>query len=226
MKIACYGDSITVGIPGASYFRILQRQLPQHTLLNYGKINDTPLSLHRRIRAKGLLHPVDVAVIYIGVNDLLIERSWFFSRTRHHWAHDDAEFETHYAELLAAVHPYAAQIMLIPPLFIGEDFASAWQKRLGQRAEIIARLGSVYPTAHYLNLRLLFQNLLSGLPVRADIPQNLSQSVVDGLLRTSDATIDHAAAARGLHYTIDGVHLNTAGAQIVADALKEALSPH
>src|SRR5690554_2811517 len=41
IKIAFYGDSLTAGIPGVSYFNILRQRLPEHELLNFGQPDDT-----------------------------------------------------------------------------------------------------------------------------------------------------------------------------------------
>src|SRR5262245_59435733 len=47
--------------------------------------------------------------------------------------------------------------------------------------------------------------------------------VLDALMLRSQLRIDRVAAGRGLHITLDGVHLNSAGAQLVADAFMQAL---
>ena len=49
-KIAFFGDSLTEGIPGASYFQILKDRLPNENLINFGKGGDTVISLYRRVR--------------------------------------------------------------------------------------------------------------------------------------------------------------------------------
>ena len=70
MKIACFGDSLTHGVPGSSYFAVLQEQFPEDTLLNYGKGNDTVVSLYRRISALRFDQPLDIAFLWVGVNDV------------------------------------------------------------------------------------------------------------------------------------------------------------
>ena len=46
MRIAFFGDSLTSGVPGSSYFAILRDRFPDDTLLNFGKGNDTVVSLY------------------------------------------------------------------------------------------------------------------------------------------------------------------------------------
>lgn len=222
MRIAFFGDSITVGIPGASYVRILHQRLPQHTFGNYSKINATPLSLYHHV--KDAIRPADMAFIFVGVNDLLVERSWLFSHIRRQWAHNDDEFLDHYRLLLNTVAICTQKVIAISPLFIGEDFDSLWQEHLGKRSEIIAQVTTHFPNTVYLDVRSRFMHELKCKPVVSGISQGLRQSIWDGLTLHTDAAITRVSVSRHLHYTLDGVHLNVAGAQIVAEACLEVIS--
>src|SRR5450756_3026037 len=71
MQIAFLGDSLTEGWPGAAYFPLLQRRLPRHELLNLGRAGDTVVDLLRRV-THGVLDPVDLAFIWVGVNDAVM----------------------------------------------------------------------------------------------------------------------------------------------------------
>lgn len=228
MKIAFYGDSITAGLPGASYVAEIKQSLPQDEILNYGRINDTPLSLHRRIQSRHLTQPVDVAFILVGVNDLLVERSKVFSRLRRYWARSDEEFTRHYTQLLQTVCACAPRVICVSPLFIGENFDDVWQRHLERRAVMIQKLASAYPEAEYLDLLSTFHDMLRDKPVITELKQNLIQSVWDVVAHRSDAAMERISQARGLHYTIDGVHLNKAGAKVVAAGCLNALAtpPH
>ena len=70
MRIAVFGDSLTYGMPGSSYFARLRRELPDHTLYNFGEGNDTVVSLYRRISRLRTGEPFDLAFLWIGVNDV------------------------------------------------------------------------------------------------------------------------------------------------------------
>jgi len=67
MRIASFGDSLTSGMPGCSYVAILREQFPDDTLLNFGKGNDTVVSLYCRISAIQVDGPLDIAFLWIGV---------------------------------------------------------------------------------------------------------------------------------------------------------------
>lgn len=222
MRIAFYGDSITVGIPGASYVSILQQSLPQHTFHNYSHINATPLSLYHHV--KDVMRPADMAFVFVGVNDLLTERSWLFSRLRYQWARNDKEFTDHYRLLLNAVAACTQKVITISPLFISEDFDSPWQQRLGKRSQLIQHLTAQYPNALYLDVRSSFIHALNNRPVVHDIEQALGQSVWDALTLHTDAAITRVSESRRLYYTLDGVHLNVAGATILAEACLDIIS--
>ncbi len=218
MKVAFYGDSLTAGIPGASYVEKIRQQVPLHTIYNYGKINDTALSLYHRIRTQHLDQTVDIAFIFVGVNDLLVEQSQVFSRIRRYWARNDDEFRQHYLLLLEMVGTFARRVICVSPLFIGESFNSYAQQRLGHRAAIIEALTRIQPQTEYLDIRSTFIEVIRHKTLVADFKRNMLKSLWDALMYRSDTAILQISDERGLHYTIDGVHLNMAGAEIVAVA--------
>jgi lysophospholipase L1-like esterase len=53
--------------------------------------------------------------------------------------------------------------------------------------------------------------------------KNPLRVLLDTLILRTDEQIDGKATERGLHLTLDGVHLNSAGARLVADALVEVI---
>ena len=70
MNIAFIGDSLTVGSPGVSYFDLLGRQLPGHTLVRYARGGDSVIDAHRRVAGLKVEDPFDLAFLWIGVNDV------------------------------------------------------------------------------------------------------------------------------------------------------------
>ncbi|HEX2906657.1 MAG TPA: GDSL-type esterase/lipase family protein [Phototrophicaceae bacterium] len=223
MKIAFYGDSLTEGIPGASYFKLLRAQLPEHCLLNYGKINATVSTLSRQIQHYHQIEPTDISFLWIGVNDILIRRSRLFSTVRRYWAKDQAEFCRHYQVLLDILSPQTQRLIAAPPLLIGEDVHNPWNETLAEYATIICDLTSNIPNAEFLDLRAVFLAELKNRIPSPFICGPAFQSVLDALVLRTPAQIDAASAQRGLHLTLEGVHLNTTGAQLVADIFRKAL---
>ena len=57
----------------------------------------------------------------------------------------------------------------------------------------------------------------------AALASALTRIALDILTLWSDAQVDKKSAERGLHLTLDGVHLNSTGAEIVADMFSKAV---
>ena len=62
ITLVTVGDSLTAGIPGSSYLAILRKKLPDHTLIDLGRGNDTVISLYRRIARRILADTADYTV--------------------------------------------------------------------------------------------------------------------------------------------------------------------
>lgn len=227
MKIAFYGDSLTRGIPGASYFDILSERLPEHALLNYGKGGETALSLYRRIVRRNLLEPVDLAFLWIGTNDVLARLSWAAPVVkgilRQPWARSREAFRLTYRALLDILCSQASKVVTVPPVLIGEDIGNGWNRDLGALSGVIEELSSSYTRVEYLDLRVIFAAELGAKPISDYLPRSALWAVWDALTLMTDAQIDRAASARGLHVTLDGVHLNSTGAALVADAFMRVI---
>lgn len=226
MNIACYGDSITQGIPGASYFDALRRRLPGHVLINYGKGGDTALSLYQRIRRYNLLQPVEAAIVFVGVNDVLVNLTptgpllkRVFGQP---WAEDLDAFRSQYAGLLALVGEAAGRVIAASPLLIGEDLNNEWNQKLAQYIAV-TREEAERAGAAFVDLRARAAGALAGRPISPYLPTSHWRTLLDGLTLLTDDQIARMAARRGLHLTLDGVHLNPTGAAMVAEALAAAV---
>lgn len=193
MRIAFLGDSLTEGFPGASYFRRLRHLMPEHELLNHGRGGDSVANLYARLLATGF-EASDLTVIWIGTNDA----------ARGPWTSWD--FET-----LEAL---------------------TWEATLG-------RLDAAYRRV----LAFAFERSPRALclpPVVADeLDEAWARRVADvgevvagaaaaepraGLLDLAPAfDAARAAAPASVRFTIDGVHLSEAGAEVVAEAMRQAV---
>ena len=71
MRIAFLGDSLTEGRPGESFLARLGPLLPDDRLLNHGRAGDTIPGLLARLEA-GELASADLAVVWIGTNDAFL----------------------------------------------------------------------------------------------------------------------------------------------------------
>lgn len=224
MKIAFFGDSITQGFPGSSYISALANKLPQHTLFNHGKGGDTVISLYRRLQITSLESPFDISILWVGVNDVYVKTSWAFpilkTLRKQPWVKHHHEFRDYYKKLLEFISKKSSRVITISPLFIGEDLNNIWNQELNDLGKIIEELSGVFKQSTYIDLQATFSPLLESKRVSPYVPKSVSKLLLNRFLHKSESEIEEPTEKRKLHYTIDGVHLNAAGAEIVATKIK------
>jgi lysophospholipase L1-like esterase len=228
MKIAFIGDSLTKGIPGCSYFAILRKKLPRHRLINLGRGNDSIISLyHRLARLRPSNEPFDLAFLWVGVNDVSKGNSWIFragnALRQQPRAKNPDEFQAYYQRTLTLLCQHARRVTAVAPLMKGESADSQWNRQIDVLASIIKELTTHYKPVEYLDLRPAFYTKLADRQVSDYLQENPLRIALDILTLWSDAQVDRKAAERGLYFTLDGVHLNSAGAEIVADMFSKAV---
>ena len=227
LKIAFIGDSLTEGIVGTSYFDILKEKLSRHELLNYGKGGDTVKSLFRRLQEINFGPSLDIGFLWIGVNDVFVKTSWSFPLAKRlrgqPWAKNHLEFQECYRSILKFLCDKTAQIFVLSPLFIGEDLDNVWNKELAILSKIINDLSVTYPNVEFIDLRDSFIPLLASKNIFPYVPKSTVRVILDALFAKTQEELGKKALERGLHFTIDGVHLNKAGAEMVADLLLEKI---
>ena len=69
MKVVCFGDSLTEGAYGGSYFDALRQLRPDLDLINAGVGGDTVLNLLERLDDDVLAHQPDAVFVMVGGND-------------------------------------------------------------------------------------------------------------------------------------------------------------
>jgi len=221
MRIAFIGDSLTEGIPGCSYVAILRERLPGHTVTNLGEGNDTAVSLYRRLARVRFGEPFDIAFLWVGVNDLSGDMRWPFrlanALLRKPRSKDVEEFRRYYRATLDLLCSTARRVVAVAPLLKGEDTGNPWNRELEVLASIVEELALRYKQVEYLDLRPAFAARLAGQSISGYLPRSAVRVALDVLTLRSREQVDRKAAERGLHVTLDGIHLNGAGAEIVAE---------
>jgi lysophospholipase L1-like esterase len=231
MKIAFFGDSLTQGIPGSSYLAILRKELPHHQLFNLGKGNDTVVSLYRRVsRMRFDDAPFDVAFLWVGVNDIDRGGSWAFqianALRRQPRSRNLDDFKVTYQSTLNILGRNADRIVAVSPLLKGENVHNRWNRELESYAQAIHSLADQHERTEYLDLRKRFCPELAKVRVTDYLPKSPFHVGLDILMVHGDAQVDKRAAERGLHLTLDGIHLNSTGAKLVAEAFLEVIGEH
>jgi len=227
MKIAFFGDSITEGFPGASYVSILEKKLSGHSLINYGKGGDTVISLYRKLQNTSLESPFDISILWVGVNDVFVKTSRTFpilkTLRKQPWVKSHNEFEKYYKKLVEFISGKSSHVLTISPLFIGEDLNNIWNRKLNDIGRIIEEITSDYKNTTFIDLQAVFSPLLKNKLVSPYLPKSVSKLFLSIFFRKSDREIEEQAIKRKLHYTIDGVHLNAAGAEIAANEVMKKI---
>lgn len=226
-QISFWGDSLTRGSPGASFFEILKSELPDCKLLNYGKGGDTVISLYRRIKEMHLHTISDIAFLWVGTNDVFEKISWSHTilkaLTKQPRAKNPEEFEHYYRLLLDILCQQANRVIIVPPLFMGEDLNSQWNQEMDELSRIIEQVSNSYNNVEYLDLRKIVFPKLEGKTISSYLPKSLGRIALDTLSLKHNEQIDQVSTDRDLVYTLDGVHLNCEGARLVADAFLETI---
>jgi len=221
--IACLGDSLTAGNPGSAYVPRLRNRLPGDVLINRGRGGETVLSLHRRLKGDPAPDPWDIALLWVGVNDVFARvtpwRGALKLLRRQPWARDPDEFVRRYSRLFDLVSGHADRLLLVPPLLIGEDVDNPWNRELGEMSRRIEDLASRRPNAIFSRLRSVFLERLEGRETMPYVPRRAMRVLRDALRSPAGRRKARSESASGLILTVDGVHLNREGAQLAANVL-------
>jgi lysophospholipase L1-like esterase len=155
MRIAFLGDSLTEGWPGAAYFPLLDRRLPQHELLNRGKAGDTVSDLWARMQFEGL-EAVDLALVWVGANDAVIG-AWDASVPGSGWSWPErlARLAGDYDELLEWTEARTGRIVVVRPLIL-EAEGSLWEERATEVGGALAKIAAARSACRELDLRPAF----------------------------------------------------------------------
>jgi lysophospholipase L1-like esterase len=222
MNIIFFGDSLTEGVPGASYYKILKEKFPEDNLVNCGKGGDTVISLYHRIKKMNISKKYDIAFIWIGTNDVLVNVSNKYPLLKKFLnqpcAQNTEEFRKYYQNIIETVSANAKKIFTVSPLLIGEDTHNKWNEELGRLYEEIKDLSSKVKNVEYIDLRRDFISVLSSKKTSSYISPDSIIGTIFSWLFNNPEHVEKKSKERGLHLTLDGVHLNCAGANMVADA--------
>ena len=227
MKIAFWGDSITVGIPGASYFKILGKLLPHHELINFARGGASVIEAYEKISNLKSSDTFDLAFVWIGTNDVFVKVSWTFPcfrwLMRQPWAKNVEEFRTYYSSILDNLHRRAKCVYAVSPWFVGEDVNNEWNVELEKLSTEVKVLSSTHKNINYLDMRKIFKSKLESKPISNYVASSALGVARDALILKSLEQVNQMSKNRGLHYTLDGVHLNEQGAEIVARTFVEII---
>jgi lysophospholipase L1-like esterase len=193
MRIAFYGDSLTEGWPGAAFMPLLERRLPRHTLVNRGRAGDTTRDLLLRLRRDGL-EQADLAVVWIGTNDAFMPAGEGPFWDGGEWLSAGEPPPSWSAVLASSAHDYDLVLELV--------------------SGVTPRLLLAPPVVPDPTLGRPWTSRLA----------DVAGLVEAAACRRPAAFCDLRQAFSGAGpFTIDGIHLNEAGAAVVASSFATAI---
>jgi len=226
MDIIFYGDSLTKGNIGVSFFEILQKKLPNHNLVNRGRNGDTVTSLLRRIKRRHEDKEYDIAFLWIGTNDVLSCVSTLHKATkmvcRQLWTEQVEEFNQQYRKALEITMRNAKKVYTVTPLLIDEDIENNWNIKLKILSTEIREISEDFESVEFIDIQKEFFKYLSE---REAFEHRIKKrDLLLPLFLHKDNEYDNLSAKRGFFLTFDGVHLNSVGANIVAEIFYKKIS--
>ena len=227
-RVLIIGNSITRGFLGASYVKLLKRELPTYHFVNKGIGGDTLIGIKKRLLKNIMKNNYDIIIISAGHNDIIIpqmDKMKFFYRfcsklikfrgsipTR-----GDRDFSFIYEDMIKKVKKISdSKIILLPLSCISEDLSSSLNIKREVFNEIIKEIGEKYNCVvpkidEEFNKLLLNSNNKYFL-------DNIFNTVFDVF-----KPINSLSKKRKLKLTIDGIHLNLLGANIYKQEIMSCL---
>jgi len=211
--VGLIGDSLTEGRPGVSFFNILKEKYPTITFDNLGKPGETVRSLHTRLNQSKLDTDYDLLFLWIGVNDVYTKMLKVQAQPV---TKDHEEFREIFSELIEIVTTSSKRVVAVSPALVGEKINHAANKEIRKLSAIIESISSKHPNVSYLNMQSVFEKHLAKVKTSDYISTSVIRVLMDVLFYKNPTRIDRLSKKRGLHLTLDGIHLNSHGAAMVA----------
>lgn len=228
MNIAFLGDSITEGTHGVSYVDMVINAFPNHQIVNLGKGGDTVKSLFRRAKKIKHLEAFDIIVLFVGVNDAMGKMSVAHKNgkilSEQAITESDHEFIEVYQNLIDYLLIKVAKIVVIPPISLGEDEGNKWNKEVERFSEYIKTIANENCDIDFLSVRTAFFDCLKDKEISNYVPLSVIEIKNDGIAVRAGKDVDYISRERGLHLTMDGTHINTAGATLISGLIVEYLN--
>ena len=213
MKIALIGDSLTEGRPGVSFYNILKEEFPNITFVNLGKSGETVKSLYMRLLETKLEQDYDLTFLWIGVNDVY---SKLLSVQAQPVTQNLDEFKDYYEKVLELIIGTSKKVVTVSLAIVGENTENTHNNEIKELNALLQNITRNYSNVSFLDIHPVFLNHLSNLNCSNYISTKVMRVIVDVLFYKKPSRVDKISKERGLHLTMDGVHLNSAGAEIVA----------
>lgn len=140
---------------------------------------------------------------------------------RQQWSKGLTQFEERYKDLLEYLKD--KELLIIPPLLMGEDITNKWNISLTKYNDIIKELSKSYSNTSVIDVRTQFIKELADKTISKYMPMKLMGLFKDvNSLKTTEQ-VDNKSKERGLHLMLDGIHINSKAARIISDMIIKGL---
>lgn len=214
MKIGLVGDSLTEGRPGVSFINFLRERYPKITFVNLGKPGETIKSLHTRLTKTVLETDYELIFLWIGVNDVY---SKMLKVQAQQVTCDYNEFQSIFTQVMEMITVSTKQVVTVSPAVVGENVRNEANEGLRELSAIIQSISQKYSNATFLNMQSVFENYLVNVNSSDYLSTSIFRVMKDVLFYKNPKRINRLSKSRGLYLTLDGIHLNSRGAEMVAD---------
>ena len=218
MKLVFFGDSLTWGGYGGSYFNELKPLLPDHELINAGEGGNTVINLLRRLEDDVLSHEPNGVFVMVGGNDAI---SYSQPKTRQYYEQVQQipggvvtpdQFSQAYRDLLTRLHLAHTLVWIgLPPIEANPTVVETTKQYNDLASE----------SARALNISLLdlmTEFTPANLPERAPIDMSLILTI-GARLKDGWNEFAKAQAEGGFTFTFDGLHFMPESAKRVAQRI-------
>jgi len=160
IKIAFWGDSLTEGAPGYSFFEIVRARLGNCDLYNFGYAGDTINTLHHRLIHEKQQPKYELIFLWIGTNDVFMYPEDYIEE-------DKQGLHKTYQDICNRLLKYTPKLIVVPPLIIGETIENPWNKIAEKISREISGISSSNKKIEYLDLRSKFLDEIKKNPTGA-----------------------------------------------------------
>jgi len=236
MKILFFGDSLTRGMVGASYLKMLAKRFPNAKLINRGTNGDTLTVVTDKLLQHLQQHSdYDCIVLQGGGNDLLLPL--FGERGRLFRFAYQSQLKKGITPLLSTIDYYTGvkkmfqrvkQFYHGPIIFITMsclneqlDTAINIQRR---QFNAVARKAAAEEGVCVADIEPHFESFLGDRKQRDYLIESFwAVTIFDRMICAFRNGPAYLSRRRGLHLTIDGAHPNEDGAAMVSDIVAQAI---
>ena len=231
------GDSITEGVDGFSYIRLLRQDYPRWQMTNLGLGGDTLVGIGQRLLHNVAQQPeYDCIILEAGHNDLLIPYMQQGSRAFRFIAQrliqrgsrptpNPAQFAQQLQDIIDNLRDtYAGPVIVTTLSCLGETLENELNRQRQQINAAIRRIAA-HNQLYLADAGAVFDAQLAGKEKTAVtvLSNPYAMLLIDQVCSRSRACVTWLSRRRHTHLTIDGVHLNVAGAHIYRNVLKACL---